>query len=234
MRPIRLTSGARRETILAAAKACFARHGFAGTTTKSVAAAAGISEGLLFKHFATKSALYAVILDEACEADGELQRLQSLEPSTETLVQLIREMVRHFLQAVELPDDDNFRRMKLLLSSYLEDGEFARLLYGKIGEIVGPIFTASLERAVRAGDAVASIGEPMNLFWFAHQMIHMVALTRIPKITPLPYRNKGDLERQICEFILRGLGLKEHVFATYLDRASSVRPNETQLVSESA
>jgi hypothetical protein len=50
----------------------------------------------------------------------------------------------------------------------------------------------------------------------------------------LPYGNNGDLERQICEFLLRGLGLKEHVFATCLDGTSTVRPNETQLVSESA
>jgi AcrR family transcriptional regulator len=234
MRPIRLTSGARRETILAAAKACFARHGFAGTTTKSVAAAAGISEALLFKHFATKSALYAAILDEACEADGELKRLQSLTPSTETLVHLIEEMVRHFMRAVEHPDEDGFRRMKLLMSSYLEDGEFARLLYNKISDIMGPLFAASLDRAVQAGDANASIGEPMNLFWFAHQMIHMIALTRIPKCAPLTYGQGAVLERQICEFILRGLGLKEHAIAIYLDRIPTVRQNETPLVSESA
>jgi len=234
MRPIRLSSEARRETILAAAKACFAQHGFAGTTTKSVAAAAGISEGLLFKHFATKSALYAAILDEAAEADSDLKRLQSREPSTATLVHLIREMVRHFLHMVERPDGEKCQQMKLLLSSYLEDGEFARLVYHKIGEIIGPIFVASLAKAVQAGDAVASAGPPINLFWFAHQMIHMVALTRIPKAVPLDYGNSEDLERQICEFTLRGLGLKEHAIATHLDRTSPVRPHETPLVSESA
>ena len=234
MRPIRLSSEARRETILAAAKTCFAQHGYAGTTTKSVAVAAGISEGLLFKHFPTKSALYAVILDEACRADPELQRLQSLEPSTATLVQLIREMVRHFLRAGDQPDEDNFRRMKLLLSSYLEDGEFARLLYGKIGEIIEPIFVKSLDRAVQAGDAVKSIGEPMNLFWFIHQMVHMVGLTRVPKCMPLAYGNCEALERQICEFVFRGVGLKEHVAKSFLDRTSPVRSNETQFVSEGA
>lgn len=234
MRPIRLSSEARREAILAAAKACFARHGFAATTTRSIAAAAGISEGLLFKHFATKSALYAAILDEACEADVELKRLQSLEPSTETLVHLVTEMVRHFLDAVERPDEDSFQRLKLLMSSYLEDGEFARLLYLKIGEIIGPIFKASHERAVQVGDASASVGEPMNLFWFTHQMIHMVALTLNPKFPPLPYGNIDVLEQQICEFVLRGLGLRERLLAIYLDRAPAVRLNETRLVAESA
>ena len=91
-----MTGDLRRQLILSAAKRCFARHGFAGTTTKSVAAAAAISEGLLFKHFPTKSALYAEILAEECEADPALHRLLGLQPSTETLVVLIREMVRHF------------------------------------------------------------------------------------------------------------------------------------------
>ena len=70
-----MTGDLRRQLILSAAKRCFARHGFAGTTTKSVAAAASISEGLLFKHFPTKSALYAEILAEECEADPGLNRL---------------------------------------------------------------------------------------------------------------------------------------------------------------
>ena len=77
-----MTGDLRRQLILGAAKRCFARNGFAGTTTKSVAAAAAISEGLLFKHFPTKSALYAEILAEECEADPALAHLRGQEPST--------------------------------------------------------------------------------------------------------------------------------------------------------
>src|SRR5580698_594069 len=104
MSTLRMTSDLRRELILGAAKRCFARHGFAGTTTKSVAVAASISEGLLFKHFPTKSALYAEILAEECEADPALHKLLGLAPSTETLVVLIREMVRHFQHVSDAPD----------------------------------------------------------------------------------------------------------------------------------
>ena len=75
MKPHRITGDLRRELILSVARRCFARHGFAGTTTKSVGAAAAVSEGLLFKHFPSKSALYAAILTEACEADPGLRRL---------------------------------------------------------------------------------------------------------------------------------------------------------------
>lgn len=146
-----MTSDLRRQLILSAAKRCFARHGFAGTTTKSVAAAAAISEGLLFKHFPTKSALYAEILSEECEADPALHRLLELEPSTQTLVVLIREMVRHFQGVAEAPDQQEAQRVRLMITSHLDDGEFARLIYGKIGDLIGPMFTASLERAVGRG-----------------------------------------------------------------------------------
>src|SRR6266851_4327671 len=37
MSTLRMTGDLRRQLILSAAKRCFARHGFAGTTTKSVA-----------------------------------------------------------------------------------------------------------------------------------------------------------------------------------------------------
>ena len=81
MSNLRMTSDLRRQLILGAAKRCFARNGFAGTTTKSVAAAAAISEGLLFKHFPSKAALYAEILAEECEADPELAHLAIAVPA---------------------------------------------------------------------------------------------------------------------------------------------------------
>ena len=96
MSTLRMTSDLRRQLILSAAKRCFARNGFAGTTTKSVAAAAAISEGLLFKHFPSKAALYAEILAEECEADPDLAHLLGQEPSTATLVELVKRHGRPF------------------------------------------------------------------------------------------------------------------------------------------
>src|ERR1700736_650519 len=124
MSTLRMTGDLRRQLILSAAKRCFARHGFAGTTTKSIAAAASISEGLLFKHFPTKSALYAEILTDECEAGSALHRLLELEPSTGTLVVLIPEMVRHFQYASDAPDQQEAQPQRLMITSPLDDGEF--------------------------------------------------------------------------------------------------------------
>jgi AcrR family transcriptional regulator len=228
-----MTSDLRRQLILSAAKRCFARHGFAGTTTKSVAAAASISEGLLFKHFPTKSALYAEILAEECEADPALHRLLELEPSTQTLVVLIQEMVRHFQGVAETPDQQDAQRLRLMLASHLDDGEFARLIYVKVAGLIGGVFTASLERAVAAGDARAIGREPMNLFWFAHHTVLMSTVTRLPATPCLAYGEAADLERQLCEFILRGIGLNETEIASHLDREQSFAEGQP-VISESA
>jgi AcrR family transcriptional regulator len=225
MSTLRMTSDLRRQLILSAAKRCFARNGFAGTTTKSVAAAAAISEGLLFKHFPTKSALYAEILAEECEADPALHRLLGLQPSTETLVVLIREMVRHFQGVADTPDQQEAQRLRLMITSHLDDGEFARLIYEKIGNLVGPVFTASLQRAAEAGDASRIGCEPLNLFWFAHHTVLMATLARLPSVPCLSYGD-ADLERQLCEFILRGIGLNEAAIVSHLDRELSPDPGQ--------
>jgi AcrR family transcriptional regulator len=221
MSTLRMTSDLRRQLILSAAKRCFARHGFAGTTTKSVAAAAAISEGLLFKHFPSKAALYAEILAEECEADPDLAHLLGLEPSTGTLVELVRAMVRHFMQISDVPDEQEAQRLRLMTTSHLDDGEFARLLYAKVGDLIGPVFTASLDRAVAAGEASRIGSEPLNLFWFAHHTVLMAALTRLPVVPCLAYGNAAELERQLCQFILHGIGLNEAAIASHLDRELS-------------
>lgn len=221
MSSLRMTSDLRRQLILGAAKRCFARHGFAGTTTKSVAAAAAISEGLLFKHFPSKAALYAEILADECEADPQLAHLLGQEPSTATLVSLVTGMVRHFLQISAEAEEEEAQRLRLMATSHLDDGEFARILYAKVGNLIGPVFTASLDHAVAAGEASHIGGEPLNLFWFAHHTVLTAALARLPAVPCLTYGEATDLERQLCEFILRGIGLRETAIASHLERALS-------------
>ena len=71
----RLHAEERRVAIVEAAKPLFAQHGFAGTTTKQIARAAGVSEALVFQHFPSKAALYREILLQGCDGDPGLERL---------------------------------------------------------------------------------------------------------------------------------------------------------------
>jgi AcrR family transcriptional regulator len=228
-----MTSDLRRQLILGAAKRCFARHGFAGTTTKSVAAAAAISEALLFKHFPSKAALYAEILADECEADPALAHLLGQEPSTAALVELIKSMVRHFLEIADGPEEEDAQRLRLMVTSHLDDGEFARLLYAKIEKLVGNMFVASLERAVAAGEASPVGGAPLNLFWFAHHTLMSAAMTRLSATPSLAYGEANGLERQLCEFVLKGIGLNQAAIAFHLDRQLTPGPAQSA-IAESA
>jgi hypothetical protein len=105
-----------------------------------------------------------------------------------------------------------------MISSQLDDGEFARLLYEKIRDLIGRAFTVSLERAIAVGDAMPVGREPLNLFWFAHHTVLMMVLTQLPAVPALSYGTAPGLERQICEFILRGVGLNSAAIALHLDR----------------
>jgi hypothetical protein len=120
-----------------------------------------------------------------------------------------------------------------MTTSHLDDGEFARLVYAKFGNLIGPVFATSLDRAVAAGDAARIGSEPINLFWFAHHTALTTALTRLPAVPCLSYGNAADLERQLCEFILRGIGLNETAIASHLGRELS--PGSGQpVIAESA
>jgi AcrR family transcriptional regulator len=62
----RLPRAERREQILAAATKAFARNGFSATGLDDIAAEAGITRVILYRHFDTKTDLYQAALDRFC------------------------------------------------------------------------------------------------------------------------------------------------------------------------
>ena len=62
----RLPRAQRREQILAAATRAFGRGGFAATGLDDIAAEAGITRVILYRHFDSKTDLYQAVLDRFC------------------------------------------------------------------------------------------------------------------------------------------------------------------------
>lgn len=62
----RMPRAQRREQILDAATRAFARTGFTATGLDDVAAEAGVTHVILYRHFASKNDLYRAVLDRAC------------------------------------------------------------------------------------------------------------------------------------------------------------------------
>ena len=61
----RLPAAERRQAILEAAMRVFSQGSYAGATTAEIAREAGVSEPVLYRHFASKRDLYFACLDEA-------------------------------------------------------------------------------------------------------------------------------------------------------------------------
>ena len=63
---MRMRRAERHDQILAAATRAFARSGFAATSLDDVAAEAGVSRVILYRHFDSKTDLYQAVLDRMC------------------------------------------------------------------------------------------------------------------------------------------------------------------------
>ena len=215
----RLDAEERRKAIVRAAVPLFARNGFAGTTTREIAEKAGISEALLFRHFPTKKALYGEILRLGCEGDPALEQLASLRPSTQTLVCLVRFMMRRFVLGDEAERAELDPRLRLVLHSCLEDGDYARELFETIAERVVPLFAESMTAAAAAGDLVPGAvpcgsEAAANRFWFAQHVAAMMAFAALSGRGCIPYRGSTEgIVEEATAFVLRAIGLTDAAIA---------------------
>ena len=126
----RMAGEERRLQILAVAVSLFSQKGFRGTTTKEIATAAGVSEAMVFRHFATKQELYSAILDHKACASGRF------DPAEMAADAIARKDDRGVFETLALgalvhhEDDPQFQR--LLLHSALEKHELAQMFFDTI------------------------------------------------------------------------------------------------------
>jgi AcrR family transcriptional regulator len=143
----RIPAAARKASIIRSAAAIFGEKGFNGTKTREIAARAGVSEALIFKHFPSKEDFYAAILTEKSPLPGLLERIKTLAEQrkdvevftmiAETIVggapdqNLMRLILFSALESHELSDmffQNHIRHFYDVLASYIEqrieDGTF--------------------------------------------------------------------------------------------------------------
>jgi AcrR family transcriptional regulator len=214
----KLSSDDRRAAIIKAVRRAFAEKGFDGTTTRELADAAGVSEGLLFKHFPNKEALFSAMQVSCCtEQDlGTFERLKALEPSASTLVLMVHFLVSRIIGAGTPPDSDQAIFNRLFLRSLADDGEFAGVLLGRVAREWIPKVEECIAAAAASGDAIEGCMQPRLSGWFAHHVAAMVMLFRLPRSQVVDYGVPlNKLVEQAVRFGLRGMGLKEKAIERY-------------------
>ena len=165
----RMAAEDRKLQILRVAVSLFSQKGFGGTTTKEIAHAAGVSEAMVFRHFATKQELYTAILDhKACSGDS----MNPEEMVAEALKQKDDRAVfeRLALGALEHHEfDPEFQR--LLLHSALEGHELAEIFFEKFVRRVYELLGGYIAERQRDG-AMAQIDPAIAVRAFLGMIIH--------------------------------------------------------------
>ena len=109
----RLRAGERRDQLLRIAKELFSEFGFENTHTKKIAAAAGVSEAIIFRHFTSKEELYANILDRHADEIGiktwgaELHHLAKCEDDEALVLSVVKNILNADYQ------DPQFQKLML-------------------------------------------------------------------------------------------------------------------------
>jgi AcrR family transcriptional regulator len=122
---MRLTAQDRRQRLLDAAAELFSRQGYKGTTTRQIAAKAGVTEALIYRHFPTKEDLYWEIIEARCKARGARaqlkQRLNSSDDIANAFSEIGTDILRRHTQDPQL--------YRLLLFSALENHKLSHRFF---------------------------------------------------------------------------------------------------------
>lgn len=199
----RMAAEDRRHQILHVAVTLFSERGFGGTTTKEIAQAAGVSEAMVFRHYATKQELYSAILDhKACSGDS----MNPEEMVAEALKQKDDRAVfeRLALGALEHHETDpEFQR--LLLHSALERHELAEMFFEKFVRRVYQLLGGYITERQRDG-AMIKIDPAVIVRAFIGMIIHHSLNNNLwdPERHLLKISNQ-EAAKQFTDILLNGI-----------------------------
>lgn len=147
-RKSRLTAEERKAAIVKTAVRLFAEKGFRGTTTRELAQACGVSEPVLYQHFATKRELYSAIIGSICrveqkDKDTALETARQAEDDEAFFTRLAELLLDWYEHEPEV--------IRLLLYSALEGHELSDLFYEKQIVVYYQMLTDYLAKRMEKG-----------------------------------------------------------------------------------
>ena len=133
----RLSQPERRHQIIDVAISHFASKGFKGATTRAIARAAGVSEAIIFRHFATKEDLYDAIINDTVARWLHFWEQEDSPGDSDDLESMLRHFACFYIQRNRR--DPTF--IRLMMYSALEDHKFREKFF--------TIYTSPSMRAIR-------------------------------------------------------------------------------------
>jgi TetR/AcrR family transcriptional regulator len=195
----------RRRQLLKIAIESFARKGFGGTKTKDIAAEAGVSEAILFRHFTSKEDLYHAILDSKETRRGTNQRLQELEAfaarrdDAGLFFSIASKVVRSFRE------DPAFHRLMLYAS--LEGHLLASLFRERFGLPMGDFLRRYITLRQKEG-AFQKCDPGVAMMFFFGSIVHYAMARHILGVQEhMPAEEK--VVKELVSLVMRGLATKK-------------------------
>ncbi len=158
-----------RRALVSAARMLFAEKGYAGTSTPEIVAAAGVTRGALYHHFADKEALFAAVVEEehllmamtinaAGEGDEEPGPIKALIAGCDIFLDTMQDPGRRQILLIDAPavlgraavDAIDARHGLETLICGLRDAMEAGAMKKLPVEVLARLFSAVFDRAALA------------------------------------------------------------------------------------
>src|SRR4051794_18541543 len=167
---------ATRRAVLDAARSAFGKQGYAQTSIEEIAAAAGVTKGAVYHHFAGKEALFRVVHAEV-EADALARATGAADPSAGPIDQLVTQLNAYLDAALDgeiqritlvdgpallglepdIPDQQAAHQaLRSCLTSAIERGQIARLDPDVLVHMLAGLALHGGLLIARSGDPVAT------------------------------------------------------------------------------
>jgi AcrR family transcriptional regulator len=195
---MRLPASERRQAIIQAAIRLFSEKGFRGTTTRELAAAVGVSEPVIYQHFAAKKDLYAAIIESKTkQASNDLECWSELSGGDDRSVFLgLGRMIWAWFE-----DDRSMTR--LLFFSALEGIELADMFFNRHASEFLTAVSTYIRKRIKAGAFLP--GDPETLAWtFIGMVGHYAESVSVFRFDPKPRPREVLLGEQV-DLFLRGV-----------------------------
>jgi AcrR family transcriptional regulator len=151
----------RRAQILAAARRCFAEHGYEGATVVRLEAATGLSRGAIFNYFGSKEELFVELAVQDTARMSELWVNEGLEAVVREVIELDPAWLGVYLELIRrVRTDDDFR-------TRIEERQ----------KDVAPVNRARIEDAQRSGEFRDDL-KPREIGLFVNLVLNGLALQR--------------------------------------------------------
>jgi AcrR family transcriptional regulator len=194
-----LTSEERRKRIVLGAMEAFSKSGFKGTRSRDLAASAGVSEALIFKHFPNKRAIQKAIIEERIRQTGEFLSPELKRAPLEKALPAMAARILHLSER-----DPHF--MRLLYFAGLEGEPLAPMFFKRrVSSTVGEV--AGLYRMwVRRGWVRRSV-DPLLFAWSFMGCVYQLAASRNIFGVKRVSKRAGDVAAMVAAIFLQGVQL---------------------------